>query len=96
MLNIDHAFGAKPRCAGARRVVALTLAAALLAACGQKGPLWVPGHSKDTPWPMKPADDTGALRKAPADTAPAAPTPAPSPAPAAAPDPARGAPQGGQ
>jgi predicted small lipoprotein YifL len=30
----------------------LVLGCALLAACGQKGPLWVPGHPKDTPWPI--------------------------------------------
>jgi predicted small lipoprotein YifL len=29
------------------------LASALLAACGQKGPLFLPGHSKDTPWPLR-------------------------------------------
>ena len=26
----------------------------LLAACGQKGPLVLPGHGKDTAWPVRP------------------------------------------
>jgi predicted small lipoprotein YifL len=52
------------------------LAALLLGACGQKGPLWVPGHSKNTPWPMKPAAsgaDPGAPAPAPPPAAPATP-----------------------
>jgi predicted small lipoprotein YifL len=55
---------------------AVVLAAALLAGCGQKGPLWVPGYPKNTPWPMKPAGS--------GDSAPA-PVPA-KPAPPATPD----------
>lgn len=31
-------------------LLAVTL---LLGACGQKGPLYLPGHSKDTPWPLR-------------------------------------------
>jgi len=54
------------------------LATGLLGACGQKGPLWVPGHAKNTPWPMKPAGSPDA---------PAGPAATPAPAPAAAPDP---------
>jgi predicted small lipoprotein YifL len=37
----------------------LVLGCALLAGCGQKGPLWVPGHSKDTPWPIMTPAKTG-------------------------------------
>ena len=64
---------------GGRRLVAALLSAALLAGCGQKGPLWVPGHAKNTPWPMKPA---GADTASPATPDPAKPagdgkTPAP-------------------
>jgi predicted small lipoprotein YifL len=32
---------------------AAILAVGLLAACGQKGPLQLPGHGKDTPWPVR-------------------------------------------
>ncbi len=38
-----------------------------LAACGQKGPLYLPGHSKDTPWPVPPP--LPATLRAPADPA---------------------------
>ncbi len=74
----------EPRQARARRGnravrIAALLAAALVAGCGQKGPLWVPGHAKNTPWPMSPA---GTDTAAPAATAPAKPAgDAKSPAP---------------
>ena len=52
--------------------LAVLLAATLLAGCGQKGPLWVPGYPKNTPWPMKPAgNDDKAPAPAPAPTPPA-------------------------
>jgi predicted small lipoprotein YifL len=41
----------------------------LLDACGQKGPLVLPGHAKDTPWPLPPS----------AAGTPAAPVTAPTP-----------------
>lgn len=41
------ALGANQRCA------ILIAALLLLTACGQKGPLYLPGHSKDTPWPVR-------------------------------------------
>ena len=67
----------------AKWVAASTAAAAfvLLAACGQKGPLVIPGVPKDTPWPVTPAP-------APAP----APVSTPAPAPAA---PAEARPGGG-
>ncbi len=34
---------------------AILCAAPLLAGCGQKGPLYLPGRSRDTPWPPPPA-----------------------------------------
>ncbi|HEX7156763.1 MAG TPA: lipoprotein [Burkholderiaceae bacterium] len=41
------------------RFLATALAAAMIvvcaaAACGQKGPLYLPGRSKDAPWPAPP------------------------------------------
>ena len=74
-----------PAAAARRRAGALAalVAAALLVGCGQKGPLWVPGHAKNTPWPMKPAGD---------DTA----TPAPADASKPAGDGKPAAPQGAQ
>ncbi|HXY22642.1 MAG TPA: lipoprotein [Burkholderiaceae bacterium] len=36
-----------------RHWMPLIVALALLTACGQKGPLFLPGHSKDTPWPVR-------------------------------------------
>ncbi len=54
------------------------LAAALLAACGQKGPLFLPGHSKDTPWPLR-------EEKPPANATVNAPAPVSAPAAVAAP-----------
>ncbi len=48
----------------ARTAAWLVLAA--LAACGQKGPLYLPGHSKDTPWPTR----TSEARPQPAPTPP--------------------------
>lgn len=36
-----------------RRCAILIVALLLLTACGQKGPLYLPGHSKDTPWPVR-------------------------------------------
>ncbi len=66
------------------RVLALAGAVAagalLLGACGQKGPLWVPGHGKDTPWPIAPPP-----APAPAGKAPASGTGSSTAAPAAAP-----------
>ena len=62
--------------------VPLLLAALLLAACGQKGPLYVEGHGKDTPWPMKPAGDSPDARKAPSPAS-AAGAPASTAPPAA-------------
>jgi len=59
-----------------RRYAPLAVAFLLLVACGQKGPLYLPGHSKDTPWPVP--------------TNPPAPSAAPGPA-AAAPSTAEGA-----
>jgi len=53
-------------------LMAVLMGALLLAGCGQKGPLWVPGHAKNTPWPMKPAPDDDN-------------TPPPKPVPPAAP-----------
>lgn len=35
-----------------RRPAAAVLFLLALGGCGQKGPLYVPGHSKDTPWPF--------------------------------------------
>ena len=78
----------------ARAISILGLGAALaLAACGQKGPLYLPGHSKDTPWPLRseaPAAGGAAPPAAPgsapapkADTPPAADPAAPA-APGAA------------
>lgn len=41
----------------ARRALAMAglCLGAALAGCGQKGPLYLPGHSKDTPWPLPPS-----------------------------------------
>jgi len=70
-----------------RAAVPLLLAMLLLGACGQKGPLYIEGHSKDTPWPMKPAGDGPEARKAPAPGSATG-------SPASAPPPAAAAPQG--
>ena len=47
----------------------LALGAGLLAGCGQKGPLWISGHGKDTPWPMKPAGSDPPSPASPGDGA---------------------------
>ncbi|HYB51968.1 MAG TPA: lipoprotein [Burkholderiaceae bacterium] len=52
--------------AAVRQSAALALALLLLAACGQKGPLVLPGHSKDTPWPLPPNPPAGSAAAAPA------------------------------
>jgi len=36
-----------------RGCASLLAALLLLSACGQKGPLYLPGHGKDTPWPVR-------------------------------------------
>lgn len=73
-----RAPGAGCRRAGATVALRLALLTALLlAGCGQKGPLWVPGHAKNTPWPMTPA---GAGTSAPASTGPSAPAGTAAPA----------------
>jgi predicted small lipoprotein YifL len=51
--------------------IAVLLAAALAGGCGQKGPLWVPGHAKNTPWPMKPAGTAADAAPTPPATEPA-------------------------
>jgi len=67
--------------------LAALLAAVLLAGCGQKGPLWVPGHSKNTPWPMKPsAADSDSPTPAPAPGQSAPPAAPATPAIPATPD----------
>jgi predicted small lipoprotein YifL len=54
-------------------IAGLLLGPVLLAGCGQKGPLWMPGHSKDTPWPMgRPATSPTPATTAPKDGTPAA------------------------
>ncbi len=57
-MNLTYATRAA---AAAARTRWALVALMLLAACGQKGPLMVPGHSKDTPWPMR----TGSAANAP-------------------------------
>ncbi len=56
----------------ARTIAAAILVPALivLVACGQKGPLYLPGHSKDTPWPVRP-DAASANPSAPGNPTPA-------------------------
>jgi predicted small lipoprotein YifL len=48
------------RRAGPLRAAAPALFFFLLAACGQKGPLQMPGYGKDTPWPMRRPATAGA------------------------------------
>ncbi|HXY22207.1 MAG TPA: lipoprotein [Burkholderiaceae bacterium] len=72
------ALGANRRCA------TLIVALLLLTACGQKGPLYLPGHSKDTPWPVRtnpPATGAAAGQGAVAPAAAGAGTGAVVPAP---------------
>ncbi len=59
-----------------------------LAGCGQKGPLFLPGHSKDTPWPLPPS----AAAPPPADGAPGADADAKGKTDASNPAPANDAP----
>ena len=87
--------------------MAALFASCVLAACGQKGPLWVPGHAKDTPWPIRSdnpanANSNNAARGGGAVSAPAAASnPATAPAvdanagAAAAGPPSAGAPAAG-
>jgi len=54
--------------AALQRTAIFPLALLLLVACGQKGPLQLPGQSKDTPWPFRPsapASPPGAAKDAP-------------------------------
>jgi predicted small lipoprotein YifL len=59
-----------------RRLVAALIAMIVVcaaAACGQKGPLYLPGRSKDAPWPAPPSS--------PAQSDPQSEFPASHPAP---------------
>jgi predicted small lipoprotein YifL len=52
------------------RAIILPALLAAITACGQKGPLVLPGHSKDTPWPVRanpPASDAGGAKSTPPD-----------------------------
>jgi len=51
-MKMNHA--ARTIAAACKTAAILVPALTFLVACGQKGPLYLPGHSKDTPWPVRP------------------------------------------
>jgi|GEM_PF-2423024 predicted small lipoprotein YifL len=51
-MKMNHA--ARTIAAACKAAAILVPALTFLVACGQKGPLYLPGHSKDTPWPVRP------------------------------------------
>jgi len=62
-------FAAVVRAAAEHRLWPPVLALLLLGACGQKGPLVLPGYGKDTPWPVPPAAQPPAAAVTPKDNA---------------------------